>query len=182
MKTFLFYILLIVLPLTRGWSQSTDNAILYTSQFTTLAENAGIEVRTDSLDHYILTDHSNPYLGKTDLYLVNKQDEKEFIVIIDEKSMFPQLKFSSHVTNLMNNENEHSVAFYSLDEYFILTELHADWAVDAQFMVKDHEDIIGYARSFYKADTETQVTVILLAREFPLLSTPAELAAIRFKE
>lgn len=182
MKTFLFYILLIVIPLTDGWTQSTDHAILYTSQFTSLIQSAGLEVRTDSLDHYILTDHSNPYLGKTDLYLVNNQDEKEFIVLIDEKSMFPQLKFSSHVTNLMNNENEHSVAFYSLDEYFILTELRADWAVDAQFMVKDQKDITAYARSFYNGDTGVQVTVILLAREFPLLSTPAELSAIRFKE
>lgn len=182
MKTFLFYILLIVLPLTCGWSQATGDTILYTRQFTTLAEKAGLEIRTDSLDHYILTDHSNPYLGKTDLYLVNTQDEKEFIVLIDEKSMFPQLKFSSHVTNLMNNENEHSVAFYSLDDYFILTELRADWAVDAQFLIKDEEDITGYARSFYNAETAVQVTIILLAHELPLLRTPAEMAAIRFKE
>lgn len=182
MKTFLFYILLIVIPFTDGWTQSTDHTIVYTSQFTSLIESAGLEVRTDSLDHYILTDHSNPYLGKTDLYLVNKQDEKEFIVLVDEKSMFPQLKFSSHVTNLMNNENEHSVAFYSLDEYFILKELRADWAMDAQFMVKDQQDITAYARSFYNADTSIQVTVILLARELPLLRTPAALSAIRFKE
>ncbi|MBY5957772.1 hypothetical protein KUV50_06505 [Membranicola marinus] len=177
----LAYILLPLLSLTSGWSQTTGDSIWYTLPFTTLMENTGIEVRTDSLDHYLLTDHSNPYLGKTDLYLVNEQDEKEFIVLIDEESIFPQIKFSSHVANLMNNENDHSIAFYSLDEYFILTELRADWAADAQFLIKDQEAINGYARSFYNAETNVQVTVILLAQELPLLKTPVELTALRFK-
>ncbi len=182
MKTFLIFIALTILTYDIGWSQNDGQTLIYTRHFTDLIESVGLEIHTDSLDHYILTNKTNPYLKKSNLYLVNSQAAREYIVIIDENSMFPQIKFSGYVTNLMNNENDHQVAFYSLDKYFILTELNADWAVDAQFMLKDRVDITGYARSFYQADSGVQVTVILLARELPLLTTPSELTAIRFRE
>ena len=181
MRTFCILLFIITL-FTSGWSQSDQTAIVYTAHFTELASASGLEIQQDSLEQYLLTDSSNPYLKNTDLYLTNPQSGREYIVIVDKSSPFPQLKFSSHVTNLMNNENEHQVAFYSLDEYFILTELHADWAADAQFVPKDQEEITGYARSFYNAETGVQVTIILLAGELPLLSTPAEMMSIRFKE
>lgn len=182
MKTFLFFITLSILTIDFGWTQNDGQAFLFTRHFTDLIESHNLVIHTDSLDHYILTNKTNPYLKSTDLYLVNPQKDQEYLVLIDENSMFPQLKFSSHVTNLMNNENEHTIAFYSLDKYFILTELRADWAMDAQFLVKDHQNVKGYARSFYRSDSDVQVTVILLAKEFPLLTTPPEMTAIRFEE
>lgn len=182
MKTFLIFITLTILTVDAGWAQNEGSSLIYTRHFTDLIASTGLEIRTDSLDHYILTNKTNPYLKKSDLYLVNSQEAREFIVIIDENSMFPQIKFSGYVTNLMNNENEHEVAFYSLDKYFILTELNADWAIDSQFMLKDQDDVKGYARSFYQSDSGVQVTLILLARELPLLSTPSEMTAIRFGE
>lgn len=178
----IFILLFKITLFTSGWSQVTKNDIVYTRHFTEAISESGLEVHLDSLEQYLLTDYSNPYIKNVDLYLTNPQSGHEYIVIIEKNSPFPQLKFSSHVTNLMNNENEHQVAFYSLDEYFILTELHADWAADAQFVPKDNEEITGYARSFYNVELGVQVTIILLAKELPLLSTPAELMAIRFKE
>lgn len=165
-----------------GHAQNDEGPLIYTQQFTNLLNSSGLEIRTDSLQNYILTDRTNPYLKDIDLYLVNPQTGEELIVLIDENSKFPQMKFSGHITNLMNNQNDHPVAFYSLDQYFILTELGAGWALDSQFIPKDQEEILGYSRSFFNPDSGVQVTVILLAAELPLLSTPSELTALRFRK
>lgn len=182
MKILLLSIVLCISMTDNVWSQNEVQSIIYTQQFTNLLESSNLVIRTDSLENYILTDYSNPYLQNIDLYLTNPQAGKELIILIDENSRFPRMKFSGHITNLMNNQNDHAVAFYSLGEYFILTELGADWALDSQFIPKDKEDILGYSRSFFDGDSGIQVTLILLAEELPLLSTPRELMAIRFKE
>src|SRR5690606_5537091 len=182
MKSFLILTLLTCWLSTTCWTQNDISSIIYTRQFTKLLESSGLEIRTDSLEHYILTDKTHPYLRNIDLYLVNPQANTELIVLVDENSRFPQMKFSGHVTNLMNNEKDHTVACYSLDEYFILTELGADWAADSQFIPKDQEEVLGYSRSFFNNDSGIQVTVILLASELHLLSTPREMMAMRFQE
>ncbi len=182
MKIYPIISVLCLFALSSGWAQQGNHSIIYTQQFTNLLKSSGLEILLDSLENYRLTDKSNPYLSDTDLYLVNSQEEKELIVIVDENSRFPQMKFSSHITNLMNNDNEHSVAFYSLDQYFILTQLRADWAIDGQFIPKDNPDIKVYSRSFYHGNSGIQVTLILLARELPLLNTPPEMTAFRFRE
>lgn len=166
---------------THSLSQNDGNPLIYTHQFTKLLKSSGLEIRSDSLENYILTDRKNPYLQGADLYLVNPQAGTELIVFIDENTQFPQMKFSSHITNIMNNDNEHAVAFYSLDQYFILTELGAGWALDSQFIPKDQAEVLGYSRSFFNPDSGIQVTLMLFAPELPLLSTPRELMAFRFR-
>lgn len=182
MKAFLFLFIGQLAITNIGFTQISPDSLIYTRQFTELLKSANLEIRMDSLDHYVLTNKTNPYVKNTDLYLINPKNGNEFIVLVDDNSLFPHLKLSSHVTNLMDNQNDHTVAFYSLDEYFILTELRADWAMDVQFIPKDRDEITGYARSFYDANSSIQITVLLLARVFPLLSTPSELTAIRFIE
>ncbi len=182
LKPFILVICLTLMHSLSGLAQGEGSPLVYTKQFTETLHSSGLEIRQDSLENYILTNRTNPYLKNIDLYLFHPQTGKEVIVLIDENSIFPQMKFSGHITNLMNNDNDHAVAFYSLDSYFILTELGAAWAMDSQFIPKDKQEILGYSRSFYNPDSGIQVTIILLASELPILSTPRELTALRFRQ
>src|SRR5690625_2011034 len=81
----------------------------------------------------------------------------------------------------MDNETDHTLAFYSLDDDFVSEILHADWAVDTQFIPRDQPDKTGYARSFYQEKSALQITLILLTKNLPLLSTPKEMRCLRFR-
>ncbi|HLU92592.1 MAG TPA: hypothetical protein VKZ54_00645, partial [Membranihabitans sp.] len=94
MKSFLILTLLTCCLSTTCWTQNDISSIIYTRQFTKLLESSGLEIRTDSLENYILTDKTHPYLRNIDLYLVNPQANTELIVLVDENSRFPQMKFS----------------------------------------------------------------------------------------
>lgn len=80
----------------------------------------------------------------------------------------------------MNNSIDHAVAFYSLDPYFVVSELNADWAADCSFVPKGKEAAMGYGRSFYNEERNVQIITIIIAQDIPLLNTPTPINALRF--
>jgi|GEM_PF-3111173 len=173
--------LFLLMGFLRGYSQGSSDDFYYNHTFTRFVEEFDLDFRTDSLQNYVLTSKKNKYLPKANLVLTHPESENEFIVLLDQGATFPQIVLSSHVTNLMDNEVEHTLAFYSLDPDFVSEVLHADWATDTQFIPKDQTELTGYARSFYQEKTNLQVTLILLTKNLPLLSTPKEMRALRFR-
>lgn len=174
-------ILYLLLLIGTGLAAQESEEMVYTRSFTKLAESLRIEVSKDSLEGYLLTDRPNKYVPKAKLRLVQPASGNEFLVVVDREGVFPHIRLGSLVTNLMDNSQEHTLAFYSLDEEYLRSVLHADWAADAQFLPKEQPDIQGYARSFYRQKDDVQITLILLAAELPLLHTPRELQAVHFK-
>lgn len=179
-KTCLFSFLFTVAFIIYGYSQDTSVDFYYHKNFTKSIEKYRLDIRVDSLPHYVLSNKNNKYLKNVNLNLIQPETDNNFFVILDENPTFPQINLSSHVTNLMDNDIEHTLAFYSLDADFVSEVLNADWAVDTQFVPKDHPDLNGYARSFYNEERNLQITLILLTRDLPLLSTPMEMRSLRF--
>lgn len=174
-------LLLLLIVVIQGTAQNAEDDFYYNHTFTRAIEKFQLDLRLDSLQNYVLTSKKNKYLPKADLVLVHPDSENEFIILLDQGISLPQITLSSHVTNLMDNETDHTLAFYSLDSDFVSEILHADWAVDTQFIPRDQTDQTGYARSFYREKSDLQITLILLTKNLPLLSTPREMRSLRFR-
>lgn len=174
-------IIYLLLLISTGLAAQESEEMIYTRSFTKLTESLRIEISKDSLEGYLLIDQKNKYVPKAQLRLIQPASGNEFLIVVDRKGVFPHIQLGSHVTNLMDNSQEHMLAFYSLDEEYLRSVLRADWAADAQFLPKEQPDIQGYARSFFREEDNTQITLILLAAELPLLHTPRELQSVHFK-
>lgn len=174
-------LLLLLIFVAQAPAQNAKNDFHYNHTFTRAIEKLQLDFRIDSLQNYLLTSKKNKYLPKADLVLIHPDSQNEFIILLDQGISLPQITLSSHVTNLMDNETDHTLAFYSLDDDFVSEILHADWAVDTQFIPRDQPDKTGYARSFYQEKSDLQITLILLTKNLPLLSTPKEMRSLRFR-
>lgn len=161
-------------------SQINEQKFIFNQHFTDLTELHDIKVDLDSLDNFVLTDKTRDFAQDWDLSLINPQNDSRILIKLKKSPPFPHITFSSAVTNLMNNSVDHAVAFYSLDQYFIASELNADWAVDCSFVPKGEESETGYGRSFYNEKRDIQIIIILIARDIPLLHTPGSINAFRF--
>lgn len=162
------------------FSQNKDSDFYFNETFSTLVNKVGLNIKIDSLKGYVLSDQNQLFGNEWDLVLTHPGLQNAIYVKYHPSSSHPPIHFSHLVTNVMENTEQNSTAFYSLDSEFIETVLHANWANDARFKPKEYEDHTAYARSFYSETNQDQITILLIGKDIPFLSTPKEIQAFTF--
>ncbi|GAA5221158.1 hypothetical protein [Membranihabitans marinus] len=163
------------------FSQNKDSDFYFNEYFSSLVKKVGLNIEIDSLKGYVLSNQNQLFGNEWDLVLTHAGEQNIVYVKYHPNSNHPPIHFSHLVTNVMENTESNSTAFYTLDPIFIATVLHANWANDARFKPKEYENHTAYARSFYNETRQDQITILLIGKDIPYLSTPKEIQAFKFQ-